>query len=920
MAKKDHDLRQIKQKIQQTGSVPAGKRETPAYKVPARAVPVDDASLRPTQLVPARTNLWVAWILFAVTLIVYMLTQARTLSFWDSGEYATCISILGVPHPPGNPFYILFGRAVIALFGGIVSHAVIAAFLSGLMSALAVMFTYLITVQLSSMFKVKPKEAIFAGIIAALFTAFSFTFWMNAIEAEVYSGLVFFVNLIIWLTFHWVQRSRDFHNQNYLLLIIYLFFLGFCVHQTSLQVAPAVLFIVFYPLLMTGLKKHNFWLKAIGYTAAVVIAYAIFGQIGKGLNIDDFDKWGFALMAFILLFIELRDIVDRRVWLLGIALILLGLSSHLFLLVRAADRPFINEAAPSTLKAFQDYVLRKQYGVTSMFQRRGNLIANQYGHHFLRYFGYQWFNADMINKWFGVPINGVKYIGGMIIALLGFFGAFFHHRQNRHSFNYFLSIILCTTLLMVFVMNLSSGEVRDRDYFFVVGYNMWAVWLGIGALGILYLFRSKPVRYALAALLLALPLFNLVTQYWQHDRSKEFIALDYGLNFLNSLEKDAIIFTNGDNDTFPLWYAQAVKDPHARENVYPAKDVYPTQESNAAIGQARLFKNKELKGVRKDVTVANLSLLNTPWYLRQLRDREGVILNWPDSELDNLRPALMGAEVKFSAGDPANAQNFSIYFDKSPAFRPNELGYRIADLAVIQIIKDNFGKRPIYFAVTCENYAGFDEYLRNEGMVSRVVHTRDEDGSQVDIVRLASNVDKVYQYRSIHDDNVYKDDNMRRLVMNYGSGFVRAAIYYTRQGNFQKSEQYAAQARKYVDGELRLAEYNVRYLAGTGQLGKLDAFIRKDIFTHERGAELYRSYVMQILFDIRPDLMSRYLTLGLAQYPDDTGLGSVAAYYAMQYDKESEVRQVFNSLQGKLTFTFDQMVTLLQQEMQTTAQ
>lgn len=909
MANKKPDLKQIKQNIQKAGSAP---KEKPSYKVPDRKVfesmVFDETDLRPQQLVPKNINLWVGLALFAATLIVYMLTQARSLSFWDSGEYATCTSILGVPHPPGNPFYILFGRAVMALFGGIFPHGMIAAFLSGLLSAFAVLFTYLITVQLTSMFKIKYREAIFAGVIAALYTAFSFTFWMNAIEAEVYSGLVFFVNLIIWLTLYWVQKSRDYHHQNILLLIVYLFFLSFCVHQTSLQIAPAVLFIVVYPMLVKGGRKGNFWLKVIGYTAALLLAYVIFGEIGKGMRIDDFDKWGFSLMAFVLLLIELRDTIDKRLWFLGLALVLVGLSSHLFLMVRAADRPFINEGHPSTLKMFQDYVLRKQYGETSMFTRRGNLFTHQFGYHFLRYFGWQWFNAETLHNWLKLPANAISALGNLLIAVLGLFGAIFHFRKNKHSFFYFLSIFICTSLLMVFVMNLSSTEVRDRDYFFVVAYNMWAIWLGIGSLGLLYLFKSKAARYVLIAFLAFLPILNMVSQYRVHDRSREFIALDYGQNFLNSLEKDAIIFTNGDNDTFPIWYAQAVKDPYAKEYLPPTRDVFPTAQSKAAIATAMAFKSSELKGIRKDVTVANLSLLNTPWYIRQLRDREGVYFDWSDELIDQLQPALLGTTVNFSAGDPQGAMNFSLEYPKSPSYRNGEDYYRVADLAVIQIIKDNFGKRPIYFAVTCENYVGFDEYLRNEGMVSRVVHTRDAEGSQVDINRLINNIDKVYEYRSIHDDRVYKDDNMNRLVMNYGSGYVRAAVYYTKQGDYKRAEQYAAKARQYVDSELRMADYYIRYYVGTNQLDKLDAFIEKNIFTHERAMDIYQSYVLRYILENRQDLAPRYLGMIMQRYPDDTDLGALAISYAQEFNQISQVEALFKSLGGKINYTMEQLL------------
>ncbi|HPH61649.1 MAG TPA: DUF2723 domain-containing protein, partial [Candidatus Syntrophosphaera sp.] len=190
MSKSKVDVRHIKRQIQKSEATKKGK---PDYQVPAKAEVLDDFQYRPQPLQNPKTNLIVAWTVFAIALLVYLLTQARTTSFWDSGEYATCISSLGVPHPPGNPFYILFGRALAVLLGGIFSHAWIAAFISGLFSAFAVMFTYLITVQLTSMFRIKDWEAMFAGVVAALLTAFSFTFWMNAVEAEVYAGLSFFV-------------------------------------------------------------------------------------------------------------------------------------------------------------------------------------------------------------------------------------------------------------------------------------------------------------------------------------------------------------------------------------------------------------------------------------------------------------------------------------------------------------------------------------------------------------------------------------------------------------------------------------------------------------------------------------------------------------------------------------------------------
>jgi hypothetical protein len=924
MNKTKPDLKQIKSQIQKTGSQP---RQRVEYQVPVKVEPVDTSTLRPQQIVPHKLNTLVTWLVFALTLVVYMLTQARSLSFWDSGEYATCISILGVPHPPGNPFYILFGRALVTLFGGLVSHAWLAAFISALTSAFAVMFTYLLTVQLASMFKIKAWEAIFAGVMAATLTAFSFTFWMNAVEAEVYSGLVFFVNMIIWLTLYWVQRARDFHNQNILLLILYLFFIGFCVHQLALQIAPAILFIAVYPLLIQGGKRETFWYKFFGYGAALIMAYLLFGLIGKSFRVDALDQIGLALMIVVIMIVELHKIIDPRVWFIGTALVVIGLSAHVMLPIRAADRPFINLAAPSTPKMFDDYIQRRQYKPveqTSMFQRKGNLITHQLGYHFLRYFSWQWFKTDAVKRIINMPEKVITVFGGLIVAFLGLFGAVFHFRKNKHSFFYFLAIFICSSILMIWVMNLSNDEVRDRDYFFVVAYNMWAVWMGIGALALVSLIANKAGKIALVACLAFLPAFNMGVQYFEHDRSREFVALDYGVNFLNSVEENAIIFTNGDNDTYPIWYAQALQDKYAKEYMHKARDIYPTKDSKAAIANAMAYKNSCLNGIRKDVTVANLSLLNTGWYIKQLRDKEGVIFNWTDDQINSLDDKegsffdlLALDNTDFSGGDPAGKLKFTIPYkdnylarseDKeSSAFYP-EKG---SDFSVVQIIKDNFGKRPIYFAVTCESNIGFDDYLRNEGMVNRLVPEKDDTGSSIDINRLLTNIDKVYQYRSIFDPRVFKDDNMTRLTLNYGSGYNRAAIYFAKIKDFKKAEAYAAQAKKFIKNEFRMTEYFVRYYAGTGQWDKLDQFVDLHILPIEDGDRIYNSYVLNTIAQEYPLKFTYYMKKLLLKFPDEIDYGALAYYYGEKYKLTDQVEQLLGSIQDKLKYTASDLLRYL---------
>lgn len=790
--------------------------------------------LRPQPFVNRRHNLYIGLTVFIFTLVIYFLTFARSLSFWDAGEYITCSSILGIPHPPGNPFYILLGR-FFTIFSLGLPHAQVVNFLSSILSALAVMFTYFFTVKLVTMFLKSAEEgwlAYLAGVIAALFTAFSSTFWDNAIEAEVYAGLAFTINLVVWLTLIWREKSENLSHLNWLLLIVYLFFLGFGIHQTSLQIAPAVLFIAVYPLLKGTIKTSRFWGRAIIYLFVIIIVYMIFNPLGKNIHIPDLAKYMVALVLFVILFVHLHSHVPAKVWWLALFLILAALSTHIFLLARSEHRPFINEGHPHNLKLFTDYVLRRQYGITSMFVRRASFWY-QFKEQFLTYFSWQFFNTEMISRWFQIPRQLIAVLGNSLIFLLGLWGAVFHYRKNKHSFFYMAALFFMASLAMVFVMNLSDAEVRERDYFFVTAYNFWTVWLAIGCLGIIDYFRRKLPRLVPVSIILALalPLFNLASQFHVHDRSREYIALGYGQNILNSLEENAIVFTNGDNDTFPVWYAQAVYDPAAWEYIHPsaeplpldpdfdsailAENQLPIEITKRNIERAMRYKDSQCSGIRKDVSVANLSLLNTPWYIKQLRDHEGIEFNIPDSHIDScqddprsvLYPRQVPKDTAVTIKGIKPDDQFSITYKRGTVLY-------IKDLAVIQIIKDNYGKRPIYFAVTVPDVIGFDEHLRNEGMVDRLVSTRGEN--QYNLDRLISNIEAVYTYKGIFDDSIYKDRNMKRLLNNYGAAYVRASQFYHSLSDFDNSVLYLEKGMEFmVDKQRFYNSMSNLYLEGS---------------------------------------------------------------------------------------------------------
>jgi Protein O-mannosyl-transferase TMEM260-like len=776
-------------------------------------------TLKPQPIINKRVNLIIGLVIFGFTLLIYYLTMARSLSFWDAGEYITCSSILGVPHPPGNPFYIILGR-FFAIFGFNLPHALVVNFLSSLLSAFAVMFTYFFSVKFVTMLLKDEKDAYLAylaGFIAAIYIAFSYTFWNNAIEAEVYSGLAFTINLIVWLTLIWVEKSDDLSHQNILLLIIYVFFLGFGIHQTSLQIAPAVLLIAVYPMLKDSFKTAAFWKRFVIYLVSLIIIYFIFMSIGKANQIPDLPKYMTVIGFAGILIYHLKDKVATKVWILALFVIIVGLSTHFFLYIRSAHRPFINEGYPHTMKLFTDYVLRRQYGVVSMFIRRATFWY-QMKDQFLTYFSWQFFNSEIISQFLKTPQLFIQFLSNIIVTFLGFGGAYYQFKKNKHSFIYFFSFMFMASIAMVFVMNLSDTEVRERDYFFVTAYNFWTFWMALGSVGLIdYLRkRNKTATIVVAVIVISLPFVNLSSQYFQHDRSKEYIALDYGQNILNSVEENAIIFTNGDNDTFPVWYAQAVYDPAAIEYIPPSKDsipsdveemifeldVNPTETTRKNIEKAMIFKNEQCFGIRKDVTIANLSLLNTPWYIHQLIDHEGVEFNIPDTHIDLcqenpnsvLYPKQVPKDTNLTIKGILPGDDFVVTFKKGSVLY-------VKDLAVIQIIKDNYGKRPLYFAVTTPDAIGFEDHLRNEGMVDRLVSTKKRD--QFDMERLVTNIDSVYSYRAVMDDTVYKDRNMRRLLNNYGAAFMRTSRFAHSQKDYYNAIKYMEKAIDFIDSKAK---------------------------------------------------------------------------------------------------------------------
>ncbi len=382
----------------------------------------------------------------------------------------------------------------------------------------------------------------------------------------------------------------------------------------------------------------------------------------------------------------------------------------------------------------------------------------------------------------------------VIFLFVGIYGAIRHWMADRKLFWFWLLVFLITGPILNTYMNFKFGytqfndvfqdsgmhEVRERDYFFIVSFAFFGFWAGLGLAGLVDRLRTsfrvdsgRPLlgRRAFAALALGVLALSMVPVYanWQSaDRSGNFIPPNYARNILESVEENGIIFTNGDNDTFPLWYAQ------------------------------------EVEKVRKDVRVVNLSLLNTDWYIRQMRDQEPrVPISFTDEQIARLAPFRTEKEMPFKSGQvevtlPAG----SIVF--------------IKDMMVLDILRTNDWKKPIYFTTTVpeSNRVELTPYMTMEGASYRVNPQRavqlaqadsnfvELPGSQgicIDIARTRRLLYEVYTYDTFFRRKSGGEDADVRLATHFVAPFAYLGYAYQERGELDQAIEANLHARMFFD-------------------------------------------------------------------------------------------------------------------------
>ena len=495
-----------------------------------------------------------------VLISVYLYTIAPTVSLWDCGEFIACAHILGVAHPPGTPFFTLLGR----IFDIIVPFNEVAKrinFFSSLSSALAGSFLYLIILSVFQLFRENrgkriPLKIHLIAIFCSIGAGLSYSVWDTSVEAEVYSTSILILVIGLWLALHWDENRKIRGDDNYLLLLVYLIFLSFGIHLMPLLLIPGTLVFV----IITNKKILN----------------------------------------------------NPKLIVSSLVLVLIGITTYYYLMVRAHGNPAINEADPSNFSALWDVISREQYGPMKLFPRKTQVNTNlstivalyEQMKIFFKYFSWQYFpypresNANSLLKY-------TSMVGTYIYVFIGFWGMFIHYKKDRKSFYLFFILYLLVSLGLVFYLNLKFSpsdpnpahrgrEVRERDYFWTPAFFLFMFYIANGLYWIYTKLNKKNTWYGYAGIMLSflIGFTPLISNIKSHvNRRGNWIASDYAHNLLVTPGDYSILFTYGDNDTFPVWFLQEVKN-------------------------FRKFDQKNKKGIQP----ANFSLMNTPWYIKQLKE------------------------------------------------------------------------------------------------------------------------------------------------------------------------------------------------------------------------------------------------------------------------------------------------------------
>jgi hypothetical protein len=506
-----------------------------------------------------------------VMLVVYSATLAPSVTFWDAGEFIAAAHSLGIPHPPGTPLFVIalnvWARALAFL-----PYAVATNLFSAACTAAAV--------GLSAFWMARSTRAPWIGLAAGITAGAMTSVWQNATETEVYAASLF-VSVAAIVAADTAGRSGE---RKWTVLAAYLLALSLPLHLSVLVAAPVVIY-------LAARRVDGSW--------DVPAGVALLGVTVAAMGIGRLSLW-MSIAGGVLIAASAIPASRGAGWTqarttLGAALVVVAACSAIFfMLVRARHDPAINQANPSSLDQLAYVVGRKQYDVAGLFPRQAPWwlqIAN--------WFEYADWQVALSLAPSVIP-NVWRVSLTVCFGALGIVGAQRHRALDARGWMAVLLLFVAGSIGVGLYLNLKAGasfgwafvpdsaqhEARDRDYFFVLSFWAWGLWAGIGAMTL-----ARRVRWPVASgvALAALPIvlnWSAVSRRAQPEASLPSMVAS---SLLDSLPPSTVLFVAGDNDTYPLWYAQ------------------------------------EVERLRRDVTVITMPLLGAPWYAAEVERRTHLL-------------------------------------------------------------------------------------------------------------------------------------------------------------------------------------------------------------------------------------------------------------------------------------------------------
>ena len=403
----------------------------------------------------------------------------------------------------------------------------------------------------------------------------------------------------------------------------------------------------------------------------------------------------------------------------------------------------------------------------------------------------------------------------LIPLMIGIFGLICHYRKHRNGFAATLLLFLFTGMAISIYLNEVPVTPRERDYIFVGSYYAFCIWIGIGAVAVYSRIQKYltpiPSFFVMVVTVSTVPFIILTENIDDHDRSNRYAARDFGYDYLNSCSKNAILFTNGDNDTYPVWYNQEVESVRTDIRVvlqpYLGADWYIDQLrrgiNEAGALPITFSREKFLNGNRNIIQLVNrfedyVELQQALEFIKSDNPKTRLLFN--DSNYRDYLPArklklIIDKDRLIEFGnftrDEINKTEDALYFEINKNYLLR------SDLIVLDIIASNNWERPLYFLSPMElRNLGLDKYLVREGFAYRLVpYNSAPDSSpltfQMDAANTYNLLMQKFRWGNIGDPGVYLDHTIRRQIEVLGirRTFSQLAKSMTDTGNNQQAEK-----------------------------------------------------------------------------------------------------------------------------------